>query len=219
MEKIITEQIQLYGAQVAILLAFAYIIAKILLKHGLRKDLEDHKASLTQQKALFESELRHAHSTEIAKLDAELKQRLAEHQLRDARIYEKRELILGEIHKALVQALELSHDVISPSIKRPVREALDALDEILMSFKEREYYFSLQFCEKVYVCIGNLKSSLIEFDATRDQRTDNWEQDRLELKQAVNNFSEALRAIRTELVDEIRKLIGTYGRMEGVRVQ
>lgn len=217
MEEIIIQEVKALGGHVALILAISYILSKLLLNHHLGKELETHKSTLAIERAKFETELKHANSLEIAKLDAVLKQKLAAQELRDARIYSQREDVLGQLHKDVLRCAEMSMDVIRVKSEIPLKTALDEINAAIRSFRDREYYFNKDFCERFYNTLDALKAGLIEVEDTRGEKTDNWKADLESRKSATSNHAAAVRSIRTELVDEIRKLIGTYETSEKER--
>jgi hypothetical protein len=91
------------GGQALFLAAAGWLI-KSLVSHRLTKEADAFKANLQSDADSFKIQLQSSKDVEIERLRASLQQVATEHEIRFAKLHEKRALVIAELYMTLVEA-------------------------------------------------------------------------------------------------------------------
>jgi hypothetical protein len=193
----------------AALLAVLGILAKSLLEKMIVRDAKR-----------FELELKAKSDATIEHLKNELQLRTIEHQVRFARLHEKRASVIAELNGHLAEVLWEAESFLSPMqwVGEPPqgekhRNAMNKLAEFFRFFDKHRIYLPAELCESLQELAMQVRSHVINFgvyvtfedatlnDQTRAQKTKAWHEGWDAIKNQVPQA-------RTALENEFRVLLG-----------
>jgi len=157
----------------------------------------------------LKSQLKTESEGTLERLKAELQQAGEKRRIQFETVFEKREELLKALHERLiiaVNAAEESTAVGSPEKLPIARQGLRALHG---EMEKLSIYFPEAFCRRWHDCVEALAVSLSNYGIANTRRTQDIETDRQLLMRAVDSQIAAMRSIRTDLRQEIRRLLGT----------
>jgi len=175
---------------------FAWLI-KTIISHWLEKDVQGFKASLQSQTQL-----------EIEKTKHELEKIATEHQIKFAKLHEKRADVILEMNKNIESLINSIQQLVSlvdfpaePSRLEKMKKAGECLDEFLKHYRQNSIYLSENLSKKIKDLVDTLIKPAISFSV---------------LLTGVNNDLEKVPGEKWEkawgevekLVPEIRESIG-----------
>jgi hypothetical protein len=193
----------------AALLAVLGLLGKSLLDKLIMRD--------TRQ---FEADLKAKSDTAIERLRSDLQIRSIEHQVRFARLHEKRATVIAELYGHLVETLWEAESFLSPmewagepSKREKHQTAMNKLVDFFRFFDKHRIYFPESMCASLEAIAMRVRSHVIEFGVyTRFDDQSLNEHTREQKDKAWNKGWEAIKndipLARKQLEDEFRKLLG-----------
>jgi hypothetical protein len=175
-------------------------LVKSLTKQSLARDLEKFKAILRRE-----------HAAEIAQLKSDLRAASFEHDIRFARLHEKRAQIVAELYKQLVQtedavgALVGDTEPHEPEEQEQLfREANTKTSKQLLYFEERRIYFD----ERVCTLMDKLMSSYQQVWLYGSPYVELTPEQRAKTQQNLNALIETIPPIRRSIETLMREMLG-----------
>jgi hypothetical protein len=168
----------------------------------------------------FEADLKAKSVTAIERLRSDLQIRSIEHQVRFARLHEKRATVIAELYGHLVETLWEAESFLSPmewagepSKREKHQTAMNKLVDFFRFFDKHRIYFPESMCASLEAIAMRVRSHVIEFGVyTRFDDQSLNEHTREQKDKAWNKGWEAIKndipLARKQLEDEFRKLLG-----------
>jgi hypothetical protein len=193
----------------AVLLAVLGFLAKSLLEKVMARDT-----------ARFESDLKAKSDTAIEQLRSDLQLRTIEHEIRFARLHEKRAAVIAELYGHLVESLWEAESFLSPmewagepDKKEKYRLANNKLVEFFRYFDKHRVYLPEELCASLEALAMEVRTHVIRFSVyLRYDDQSMLEHTRIEKDNAWNEGWDAIRnrvpKARRLLEQEFRRMLG-----------
>jgi hypothetical protein len=123
-------------------------------------------------------------------------------------VFPQRHRGLIEIHKIVLDTVEECNLALRSDGDPHVPAAIEAIKAMLKTICSHEIYLPRALCEKWRNSAQNMVEELIKIREARDLRTNNWTEDRKRLAAAVDGYIDTLKAVDSEIGDDIRGAIG-----------
>ncbi|MDQ8182717.1 hypothetical protein [Pelagicoccus sp. SDUM812005] len=149
----------------------------------------------------------HKLSIQLEAFRSTLETEKTKHSVVFTRLYEKREEALLKLWKALIHLRRVSLDASAVSPRCTLKEFLKIAQKTKEDFEMVEFYFPKEFCEDWYSAIEDIQNSTYPILQMREKRTDDWEKDRLSLKNSVDRFIRVWDSTKEPLRLRIQELI------------
>ena len=157
-----------------------------------KKTLAQYKNKLSIQLESFKSSLDEARQ---------------DHAFAFARLYEKREAVLLELWKRLIKVRRLSRDATAVKPRCELEDFNNSVTRALEEFESVEFYFPKEFCKDWDDALIRIQDSVMKVLIARKDKTSDWQRDRLEIKNAVDNYVKVWNSTKAPIKTRIQKLI------------
>jgi hypothetical protein len=209
----IGEVVAILGGQALFLAAAGWLI-KTLVSHRLTNEAEAFKAKLQSGADQFKIQLQSSADIEIERLKASLQQVATEHQIRFAKLHEKRALLIAELYTHLVEAPAHAGKFILQNARDP-EEAAKANAKMLELYRFinlNRIYFPEKVCGLLDKFESRIRKSVLFVDVfwTRNDHPthSNRDEQNKVMLEACGALESELPALLRELEREFRALLG-----------
>jgi hypothetical protein len=207
------EAVAALGGQALFLAAVGWLV-KTLVSHRLTNEAEEFKAELQSRADQFKIQLQAGADVEMERLRAFLQQVATEHQIRFAKLHEKRALVIAELYSRLVEAPAHAGQFIFQDVRDPevAAKANAKMLELYRFINLNRIYLPEAVCALLDNFESTLRKSVLFVDIwwTRiDHPTPQTvvEQNKIMLE-ACNVLESKAPALLRELEREFRVLLG-----------
>lgn len=207
-----------FGGPSFLIGVLAYL-SKTLLTQWLSREVRRQDAELSRNAKSFELELKAKYDLAAEQLKSELQRSASEHQIRFARLHEKRAETIAEAYALLAEILWNLESYVKPmqlvgepSMEEKKHATLKSIVDFYRFFEKNRIYLPAAACDALSAFIGQIKQLFFEFSvyafqplgsgADRDKHKFDMQLKAWELTQG--NIPEALRALE----DDLRVLLG-----------
>jgi hypothetical protein len=208
------EAVAVLGGQAAFLAATGWLI-KTFVSHRLTKEAEKFKAELQARADQFKIQLQSSADVERERLRASLQQIATEHQIRFAKLHEKRALVIAELYTSLVEAPAHAGQFIFQNVRDPAEaaKANQKMWELYRFINLNRIYLPEAVCGLLDKFESTLRKSVLFVDVywTRNEyptATAMEEQNKVMLA-ACTALESELPALLKEVQREFRALLGS----------